>query len=247
VIIEDTPADDWVNRGPDLVGYIDTFSPDVLCVQEAPLSAVEYLKEHLASANFQYTGFGRFDGVHGDEHNAIFFDSDQFTFVDGDTFWLSDFPDYPSTTWFNFFLRMCTWAVLEKKTDGTRFCVFNTHFDFWEYFQTRAAKLIKERMDRHAGGLPVFLTGDFNMGNTTEAFQLLKNHGNKDLLDSYTGPITTSSCFDFTVDPSDTSGRIDFILVSSGVTVNNCTVPQDTRSNGRTYSDHYPVVLNCTI
>ncbi|MFX0102285.1 MAG: endonuclease/exonuclease/phosphatase family protein [Candidatus Hodarchaeota archaeon] len=246
-MIEANSADDWVNRGPLLAGYVDSISPDILCVQEAQLSQLEYLKQQLASRNYEYTGFGRLDGIHGDEHTAIFFDNDEFTFIDGDTFWLSAFPDIPSSTWLNIFIRICTWVVLKNNTDQTQFCVFNTHLDFIEPFFSNAAKLIKNRIVQHSGDLPVFLTGDFNLHNDTDAFNLLREYSDKKLVDSYTGPVRASSCFNFVVDPSDTSDRIDFILVSPGITVNTIDIPHDTRPNGRTYSDHYPVILNCTM
>jgi hypothetical protein len=120
----------WVYRKDVFVGYLNTFDLDILCIQEAEIDQITYIVKNLENQNYKYTGFGRDDGVHGGEHSAILFDSDKFKFLDGDTFWLSDFPLFPSRTWGNGNYRVCTWARFEEKSTNSQFCIFNTHYDF---------------------------------------------------------------------------------------------------------------------
>lgn len=242
---EDNPANNWENRKDEFATYLNGFSADIIGVQEAYYFQVEYIKANLDNSIYKFTGFGREDGVHGGEHAAIIFDSNKLTFIDGDTFWLSDYPLFPSKTWDDSNYRVCTWARFKVKENDAQFCVFNTHYatyGHYEEFHEKASRLIKQKIDEYSGGLPVLLMGDFNMQNDTGAFSILENQGDKDLSDTYSGNRGSFNGWD----PSKLYGsRIDFILVSSKVSVINCTVEQDTYGTGLVYSDHFPVVLDC--
>jgi endonuclease/exonuclease/phosphatase family metal-dependent hydrolase len=252
---EVNPANNWVNRRDEFCTYVASLDPDIMGVQEAYHDQLENIKARLntlsgpSGRDYKYTGFGRGDGVHGDEHEAIFFDANLFTFIDGDTFWLSPTPDCPSKQWDTSNYRVCTWARLERVATKAQFVVFCTHYStIYNPFHEPASRLIKERMPSYAGGLPTFLMGDFNMRNTTGAFAILRNDGPIELTDAYTGPPTYSfaSAFDATLHPTG-NNKIDFILANGQVTVTSCTVPKDWYGANQTYSDHYPVVLDCTV
>ncbi|MFX0101362.1 MAG: endonuclease/exonuclease/phosphatase family protein [Candidatus Hodarchaeota archaeon] len=246
IVREENPANNWENRKDEFVIYLNNYTADIIGVQEAYSFQLDYIKKNLVSSAYKYTGFGRDDGVHGGEHAAIFFDSTKFNFIDGDTFWLSDYPLFPSKTWGDSNYRVCTWARFKVIENDAQFCVFNTHYatsGHYDTFHEPASRLIKQKIDEYSGGLPVFLMGDFNMRNSTSAFDLLENYGGKALSDTYDGNKTTSNSWD----PSRIYGsRIDFILISSTISIINCSIEQDTYGSGLLYSDHYPVVLNCT-
>nr|MDO8084159.1 endonuclease/exonuclease/phosphatase family protein [Candidatus Sigynarchaeum springense] len=254
---EKNPANNWVNRRDAFCTYVSSLDADIIGVQEAYQFQLEDIKARVNALSgstgriYKYTGFGRDDGVHGGEHSAIFFDATRFSFLDGDTFWLSPTPDYPSKQWDPRNYRVCTWARLVRVETGAQLVVFNTHYATSGYatFHEPASRLIKERMALHAGGLPVFLMGDFNMYNTTlPAFDILLHGGTIPLVDTYTGPITFSYAPDFDALYSTPSNRkIDFILVNSLVAVNNCTILRAWYGANQTYSDHYPVVVDCEV
>ena len=246
--VENNPANNWINRRDELVAYIDSFEPDILCVQEAYQFQLEYIKQNLQNNKYLYTVFGRNDGIHLGEHEAIFFKKNKYKFLDGDTFWLGDFPLLPIKTWEHSNIRASTWARFQDLSTGAQFMVFNTHYAVGRYYDTfheKASSLIKQKISEYSGGLPIFLTGDFNMNNKTEAFQILLNQGIK-LNDAFSGPETVSYN-DWEVDISATCCRIDFILTSGLVQILNCSIPKDTYGiDDLVYSDHYPVIANCT-
>lgn len=98
------------------------------------------------------------------------------------------------------------------------------------------------------------------MRNESQAFPFLENYmdpgDNKPMRDAYRVykvdqigylPYATTSPKDWDVrmDPENKS-RIDFIFISETITVNECRIPRDSYDGYRTYSDHYPVYMNCT-
>ncbi len=261
--IEDDPANQWFNRKEEFVKYLDSFNLDIFGIQEAQYFQIKYIHENLDSREYVWTGRARDNGIYDGEATAIFFDNEKFEFIDGDTFWLSDIPDYPSNTFGGSHNRVVTWVRLEVTTGaskGAQFVVFNTHYDFSDEWQIKASNLLMERITLYSGGLPTFIMGDFNMRNDSEAFPILENYmdpgDNKPMRDAYRVykvdqigylPYDTTSPQDWDVrkDPENKS-RIDFIFISNGIMVNQCTIPKDSYDGYRTYSDHYPVYMNCT-
>jgi endonuclease/exonuclease/phosphatase family metal-dependent hydrolase len=252
---EINPANNWVNRMPFFCGYVDSYNADIICVQEAYLYQITDMITNLKNRTYKFMGFGRDDGVFGGEFSAILFDAAKFTFLDGDTFWLSDKPNIPTRTWGNGHYRVCTWARFAIKTSGVQFCVFSTHYDFSDVFQTKASQLINAKVVEYTGDLPVFVMGDFNMYNTSAGFAFMENYGSKPLQDAYrvyhggVAPYDWSFApqFNANFQPSPSQSRIDFIFISEGISVEKCWIPKDRYGSNQTYSDHYPVLLDCTI
>lgn len=261
--IEEDPANQWFNRKEKFVEYLDSFDLDVFGIQEAQYFQIQYIHDNLESREYEWTGRARDNGVYDGEATAIFYDSEKFDYIDGDTFWLSGIPDYPTNTWGGSCLRVVTWVRLEVTTGeskGAQFVVFNTHYDFADDWQVKASNLLMERMSEYSGGLPAFVMGDFNLRNESKAFPILENYDdpgdNKEMRDAYRVykedqlgylPYDTTSPIDWDVrKDSDEKSRIDFIFISEHVAVNKCEIPKDSYDGYRTYSDHYPVYLNCT-
>lgn len=261
--VEDDPKNQWWNRKEEFIQYLDGFDLDIFGIQEAFYFQVEQIHLGLRSRKYEWTGLSRDNGVLGGEGTPIFFDGEKFEFMDGDTFWLSNITDIPSNTFSGNMNRVCTWARFRVQTGSSKdaqFCVFNTHYDFSDEWQVKASHLISKKILEYSGGLPVFLMGDFNLRNTSVAFPLLENYQNpgsfRPMRDSFRVykeatigylPYETSSPRDWDVrkDPSDKS-RIDFIFISEQVQVTSCNVIKDSYDEYRTYSDHYPVLLECS-
>ncbi|MFO8018318.1 MAG: endonuclease/exonuclease/phosphatase family protein [Promethearchaeia archaeon] len=262
--IEDDPANQWVNRKDEFVSYLDGFDLDVFGIQEAKSFQIQYIHSNLESRDYVWTGKGRDNGVHGGEACAIFFDNNKFEYLDGDTFWLSEIPHYPTNTWEGSCFRVVTWVRLKVKvgqSKGEEFFVFNTHYDFSDDWQNKASILVSQKITELSGGLPTILMGDFNMHNDSQSFDILENYENpgdkKPMRDGYREykesklgylPYDTTSPNDWDVrkDPEDKS-RIDFIFISEHINVTECQIPKDSYDGYRTYSDHYPVYMNCTL
>lgn len=251
---ETDPLDNWVNRRDDLCLYIENLNADIFGVQEAYFKQVEYIRTQITGKEYTYTGIGRRDGVKGGEWSAIFYDTQRFTLLDGDSFWLSPTPEVPSKQWEKSNYRICTWARFQEKTSNLEFFVFNTHFAEMKYPEVhqKSVELILERIAQYAGNLPVFLLGDFNMVNTTASYQDLTSDGSVMLNDAFkvanngTAPLDYS--FNgFSTETPEELKRIDYIFISGGITVNNCWIPKNSYLTDHTFSDHYPVLLDSLV
>ena len=95
--------------------------------------------------------------------------------VDWGTFWLSETPDSPTMGWDAACYRTCTWALMQDKTTGNRFAIFNTHLDHrGRVAQTESIKLVVEKIKEIAGErATVILGGDFNVVPEDEIFEPL--------------------------------------------------------------------------
>ncbi|MHA1745346.1 MAG: endonuclease/exonuclease/phosphatase family protein [Promethearchaeota archaeon] len=256
--IEKDSRDQWSNRKDPMATYIATFDLDIFGVQEAYLRQVNFLKRNLTNRNYDYFGIGRDDGTFSGEYEAIFYDEAKFEFIDGDTFWLSDTPAVPSNNWDTRNYRSCTWVILEEKITTMQFFVLNTHFSTASCaeipcVQQKSAELINTKIAELTGDLPVILMGDFNMKNTSLAFSYLEEHGAKPLHDGFKEFHNGTVPFDYTtnefqpLDPDLNKKRIDYIFLSASIVTEFHDIPKDFYNEGRTYSDHYPVVATISI
>lgn len=256
--MEKDSANLWNNRKQYTANYIKSFDLDIFGVQEAYSLQLLYLQNQLTNRNYAFYGVGRDEGTIGGEIEAIFWDRAKYTYIDGDTFWLSDTPSIPSKNWDKSNYRTCTWIRFEEIHTNFQFFVFNTHFSAHECtdipcVQQKSAELINAKIFEITGDLPVVLLGDFNMQNTSAAFAYLENYGEKPLQDSYKSFNNGTVPFDYTTNefkPFDSSldmKRIDYIFHSESITIENFEIPKDYYGENRPYSDHYPVVAQIHI
>jgi endonuclease/exonuclease/phosphatase family metal-dependent hydrolase len=230
----------WSNRKAEVMALLKFHRADVFCVQEALHSQMVDLKKGME--DFDYTGVGRKNGKKKGEYSAVFYNSKRVKLIDSGTFWLSENPDKPGKGWDAACERICSWGKFEDLINGGEFFVFNTHFDHrGDIAREESAKLIAEKIQALGGdGLPVVLTGDFNLTPEKEAISVIKSNLN----DSYEvsveppyGPVGTFSKFNWN-HPIDK--RIDYIFVNEHVTVQRYAVLTDSKNN-RYPSDHMPV------
>ncbi|WP_437937790.1 endonuclease/exonuclease/phosphatase family protein [Sorangium sp. So ce341] len=163
----------WKNRRDLLYQVIRDADPDVLGLQEALRSQLDDLRGALPYAEL---GVGRDDGVEAGEYSAILYDADRFDVDESGTFWLSDTPEVPRSRSFgNVVVRICTWARLVEKSSGRGFYLFNTHLDHESQpSRARSVELIADRIAKRGHPDPVFLTGDFNAGESNPAVLYIK-------------------------------------------------------------------------
>src|SRR3546814_14069012 len=76
---------------------------------------------------------------------------------------------------------MVTWGLFERKADGKRFYMYDTHLPYMdedEPARVKGATLILSRIKAQPPGVPFVMTGDFTTGPEREAHALLKTHHN---------------------------------------------------------------------
>jgi len=234
----------WEHRRDLLIETIAAYDPDLLGLQEA----LRFQLDEIGAAlpDYREIGVGRDDGVAAGEYSALLIRRDRFTVEASGTFWLSNTPGTPgSTSWGNRIPRVCTWAVLEERSTGHRFAVFNTHLDHESQpSRERSSALILGRIGAAAAGLPVLVMGDFNAGEDNPALTPLRQAG---FVDTYrvvdTDPAGDGTFGAFRGDS--TGAKIDYILARGGWTVRNADILRR-RSGVRDPSDHFPVVARVT-
>jgi endonuclease/exonuclease/phosphatase family metal-dependent hydrolase len=236
-VISDGP-DYWETRKPLVARMLREEAPDVFGTQELVQAQADYLAKELP----EYAWFGRgreADG--GGEHMGIFYRKDQLDVIESGDFWLSDTPDVPgSITWGHLHPRMVTWALFQRRANGKRFYLFNTHLPYREQDEmarVKGAQAIARKLASLPAGIPVVLTGDFNTGPESEAHEVLA----LTLQDVWVaaprveGSEATFHAFRGTADK-----RIDWIFMR-GMEVESVK-SVTTRWRNRFPSDHYPVV-----
>ena len=97
----------WAQRGPVLAALVSVEHPDIFGTQEVLKSQLDDLTAWLP--DYDHIGVGRDDGLHGGEHEAIFYDRNRLRLLDHGDFWLSETPDRPGLGWDAACIRVCTW------------------------------------------------------------------------------------------------------------------------------------------
>ena len=236
----------WAQRCPQLCDFINFEQPEIFGTQEVLVDQLHDLMKGLDG--YGYIGVGRDDGKEKGEYAAIFYKKNQLSLLDSGNFWLSPTPERVSLGWDAACIRICTWGKFQDKISGEQFYFFNTHMDHVGTVARReSARLILKRISQLSKGLPTILTGDFNVDQTDEIYQIFSNSGV--LRDCYTNALQrmapTGTWNDFMQD-SRSKSRIDHIFVSSDFKVPHYAIFTNSYWLGksrRNISDHYPVMV----
>ena len=261
----------WAKRCQVICDQVNFMNPFIFGTQEVLYNQLQDLQQGLDG--YDYIGIGRDDGERGGEHEAIFYKKDQLTLLDSGNFWLSETPEKPGLGWDAACIRICTWGKFQvnakKKKDRTTFYFFNLHMDHVGVVARReAAKLVVARIQEIANDARVILTGDFNVDQTNEIYNIFTDSGL--LKDSYeTARIRFAENGTFNAFKTEyfTASRIDHVFVSPAITVEAYGVltnsywtknqisdealkasdaPQEiwfSNTTRRNPSDHYPVFV----
>lgn len=257
----------WDVRRDALCAQIAFEHPDAFGTQEILYSQLTDMRDRLKG--YDFIGVGREDGKQKGEFSAIFYRADKLKLLDSGNFWLNETPDVPKLGWDAACIRICTWGKFKDKATKLTFFHFNIHMDHIGIVARReASKLIVKKIKEIAGtDKPVILTGDFNVDQHNDIFNIFKESGI--LVDSYDAAeqrfaeIGTFNDFNTS---SYTDRRIDHVFVSPtfrvlnyGVLTNSYwTEEAGTEQNQstdttattaqkkyvrRAPSDHYPVLV----
>lgn len=243
----------WEIRKDATPAMLRDIQPAVFGVQEAYDFQIEYILEQCPEYNA--VGVGRDDGLEKGEHMSVFYNTDRLELLDWGTYWLSETPDEPSYGWDAACRRTATWTLLKDKNSRKKFYFVNTHLDHkGKLARKNGLALIYERIqEMNPKGLPMVLTGDFNVLPDDECLTDLE---------------TLMSSARFTAEVADTIGSFngfgrngysDAAPTMDEETILNTLWPLDyiyykgfdkclnfrvvtTTYNGRPFiSDHYPV------
>lgn len=230
----------WEERRELMARTIRDARPDLIGTQELVKAQGDFLVERLPE--YAWFGTGR-RGDDSDEHMGVFYRKDAFVLLESGDFWLSDTPEVPgSISWGNLYPRLVTWGLFERKADGRRFYLFNTHFPYRDEdgpARTRAAKLIAHRLKQLPKDVPVIVTGDFNDVPTSRAYRKLTGRLHDAWVETpgHEGPAATFHGF-----TGKAEDRIDWVLYR-GLRP-RAVRTLDVNENGRYPSDHFPVVVD---
>lgn len=151
---DDGEGNGWKKRKSAMVHEIAEANPDLLCMQEARLIQLLLIEKSLPK--HQRVGVARDDGKEAGEFCPILFRKDKFELLKSGTFWLSDTPDEPLSTWDSPpYKRICTHALLKSLEPGKIFAVMCTHFPSTEEAREKAAELLMKRMNALYQGIPI--------------------------------------------------------------------------------------------
>jgi endonuclease/exonuclease/phosphatase family metal-dependent hydrolase len=195
---------------------------------------------------YEFHGVGRDDGKTGGEYAGIFYRKDRFARLDAGSFWLSDTPEKPGTSFYKVpdaVPRMASWVRLLEKQGDKDVVVFNTHWDhISEEARSKSAKLIRDHLRQLSAGDPTIVVGDCNATEDSPAIQALLR-GEPPLIDSYRALVPKPSPEEATFggwEGTRIGQRIDFILHTGDIKPNSAEIVR-TNYSGLWPSDHYPV------
>lgn len=168
--------------------------------------------------------------------------------LDSGQFWISETPDVPGSysSHDDTLPRMATWAKFAAKDrDGIIFYIFNTHFSLQSAAQVQGAKLLLERAGQYVkpANAPVFMMGDFNAHEQSEAYGILMDSDFQNTWTQLGKPFAdNSTSHQWTAERDMDNEHIDWIFQRNAGKVHSLEIDYY-NEDGRYPSDHYPVEL----
>lgn len=235
-----TPFDfgkkNWFNRAELIVNNIRNNTPTIIGFQEVTKWQYAYLTDTLPGYDSVITYR---DNAFNSEGCPVFYRSDLYTLIEKASFWLSETPERMSRDWGAACYRICSYVILQEKTSGKQFVVFNTHLDhISDEARINGISVVLEKI-KAFGSLPAVIMGDFNAREDSETYK----KATQIFSDAkyQTGNTMTGATFQKWGTQLDRE-NIDYFMISkTGITVEEYKVITDTY-NGVYPSDHFPIL-----
>lgn len=239
----DDSLNNWQYRKERIAQFIKDQKVEIVGTQELLQNQVDDLKALLPE--YDMVGVARDNGKDEGEYAAIFYLRDRFDALDSNNFWLCENPDSVGMKgWDAACTRIATWAKMQDKATGKIFMAVNTHFDHvGEVARRESALLIISKIKEIVGDRPAFLTGDFNVDNTSNAYETITTNefvlnDSRKVAKAVEGADYT--WHDFGKLPAEERGIIDFIFTTPSIEVLKVYIPQENAD--ALLSDHNPQV-----
>lgn len=211
---DEARGDFWQKRCQVICDQVNFMAPAVLGTQEVLHAQLGDLMKRLDG--YDYIGVGRDDGKDRGEYAAILYKKDRLQLLDKGNFWLNETPDVPRLGWDAACIRICTWGRFRDSLTANEFYFFNLHMDHVGKMARReGARLVLKKISEIAHDKPVILTGDFNVDQTDEIYNILTGAGI--LKDTYAcAPVrfAENGTFNSFNPRLKTQSRIDHVFVS---------------------------------
>lgn len=236
---EDTGDRNWSVRKKGVAAMLTSLHPLIMGCQECePQQRRDIIASH---PEYAALGIDLHAPTEEAEQVAIFYLKDSLDVLASGTFYLSATPDTPSRLPQSNHYRVSTWAHFKMKNGGREFFHFNTHLDTQTAaHQTEMDVILAKIKQYNTEGLPIFLTGDFNTDESSEALSDIKSYGFKSArLDAVIGDSykTFNAFGDYNGSTLDHCFYKDFHGVPKFSTIRD-------KWAGITYiSDHYPISI----
>ena len=251
---DDAKGNGWERRLPVIASLIRYHDFDIFGAQEVFHSQLEDLLGALPGSG--YTGVGRDDGAEAGEYSVVFYKRDRFELLDSGHFWLAEDSTRPNKGWDAKYVRICCWGRFLDRETQERFWFFSLHTDHkGERAQVESCRLVLDKIRMMCRGERAVLTGDFNVGETSESYAVLRDSGllsdTYDLAEIKYAWTGTENGFD---PDRKTFRHIDYLFVTPGFRVLRYGILTDTYRTeepegsakpfrARTPSDHFPVLV----
>ena len=244
----------WERRCPVLCSQVNFEHPDIFGAQEVLAPQLHDMLGRLDG--YAFVGVGRDDGKEAGEYAPIFYDESKIELIRDGHFWLSQTPEIPGKGWDAACTRICTWGEFNYKPTGMRFFFFNLHLDhIGKVARAKSSLLVMQKIAAIATfENPVVLTGDFNVDQTDEIYDIFIRNGM--LRDCYVHSrlrFAENGTFNDYHQEVKTPSRIDHVFVSPhfsidryGILTNAYWTHDGKRGSDvrRLPSDHYPVFVH---
>lgn len=234
--VADDGDNSWDIRKPAVPAMLDAVDPDVFGVQEAFDFQLSYIEENCP--RYKAVGVGRDDGSNQGEHMSVIYNTEKIELLDWGTYWLSETPDVPSYGWDAACRRTATWTKLRVIRTGKEFFFVNTHLDHVGALARKngLAMIVERIAAMNPDGMPMILTGDFNITPDNEGLvdlnKIMKNAryeaAESDDRPSYNGWGTAGE-------------EIDYIYYAGFEECPSFRVVTEEYAQKPFISDHYPV------
>ena len=201
-----------------------------------------------ALPEYGFVGIGAKGGSKG-QYCSILYLKNRFKVEKTETYWLSDTPTVPSSTWGNHHLRIFTYARLVEKETEHIIHAYNCHLDDGsKKAREKSVRQIGEHILQQPSNEPFVFMGDFNAPENSVTIQQLRKFKTQQK-----GTIHLASDSFRMLHPQkkdvgtyhgyegNTQGdKIDSIFVPPATEVLQASIVR-TSSNDRYPSDHFPV------
>ena len=225
----------WFYRAKLIDSNIAEVKPDIIGFQEVTPVHYKYLTETLRGYDnvIEYR-----DNSPLHEACPVFYNTSRFELKDKGSFWLSETPEKMSKDWGSECYRICSYVILENKSDGKQLVVFNTHLDHVsDEARIKGIAVVLEKI-KQFGSLPSIIMGDFNATEDSETYR----SATESFLDAkyQTKNTMTGATFQKFGKALD-SENIDYFMISKeGIKVQEYKIYNSTVAGTYT-SDHFPI------